>query len=64
MAQCIVECVTLGFIKAFPSEYVVGFTSGTGFGGIVGSGSWILCKAIGISNTTIFLIFMPLLLVY
>ena len=39
MAQSIGECINLGFLKAFPSEYLVGFTSGTGFAGIAGAGA-------------------------
>lgn len=64
MAQTLGECVNLGFIKELPSEYIIGFTSGTGFAGIAGSGVWLVCNAIGLSNTYVFLIFMPLLLVY
>lgn len=64
LAQCIGECVNLGFLKAFPSEHIVGFTSGTGFAGIAGAGAWLFCRAIGLNNTQVFLVFMPLLVVY
>ena len=64
LSQAIGECVNLGFLKAFPSEYLVGFTSGTGFAGIAGAGAWIVCRAIGLSNPQVFLIFMPLLGLY
>lgn len=63
-AQAIGECVNLGFLKAFPSEYIVGFTSGTGFAGIAGSGGWLICQAIGLKGYQVFLIFTPLLVVY
>ena len=64
MAQSIGECINLGFLKAFPSEYLVGFTSGTGFAGIAGAGAWLICRAIGLTNMQVFLIFIPLLLIY
>ncbi|OMJ91577.1 hypothetical protein SteCoe_5832 [Stentor coeruleus] len=64
MCQSLGECVNLGYIKAFPSEYLVGFTSGTGFAGIAGSGAWLFCRAIGLQNFEVFLIFMPLIVVY
>ncbi|OMJ73353.1 hypothetical protein SteCoe_27980 [Stentor coeruleus] len=64
MCQSLGECVNLGFIKAFPSDYLVGFTSGTGFAGIAGSGAWLICKIIGLKNFEVFLIFMPLIVIY
>jgi hypothetical protein len=50
--------------KAFPPECVVGFTSGTGFAGIAGSGTWLIFKTIGISSSTAFLILSPIGLLY
>jgi battenin len=64
MAQSIGECVNLGFLKAFPSDYIVGFTSGTGFAGIAGSGAWLICNAIGLHGYQVFLLFSPLIIVY
>ena len=32
------ECINLAFNKSFPSDYVVGFSSGTGFAGVFGAG--------------------------
>ena len=64
LAQTIGECVNLGFLKAFPSDYIVGFTSGTGFAGIAGAGAWLMCKALRLTNTQVFLVFIPLIAVY
>ena len=64
LAQTIGECVNLGFLKAFPSDYIVGFTSGTGFAGIAGAGAWLMCKALGLTNSQVFLVFIPLIAVY
>ena len=64
MAQSIGECVNLGFLKAFPSDYIVGYSSGTGFAGIAGSGAWLICNAIGLHGYQVFLLFSPLLVVY
>ena len=64
LAQIIGECVNLGFLKAFPSDYIVGFTSGTGFAGIAGAGAWLMCKALALTNSQVFLVFMPLIAFY
>ena len=36
------EAVVLGFLKAYPSGLVTGWSSGTGMAGIMGSGTYLL----------------------
>ena len=38
------ECINLAFNKSFPSEYVVGFSSGSGFAGVLGTGILLVLK--------------------
>ena len=54
----------IGFLKNFPGETVGFYGSGTGFAGIFGSGTLIILKAIGLSDTAIYLIASPTLVPY
>jgi hypothetical protein len=38
----------IGYMKAIPAEFVLGWSSGTGIAGITGSGTYLLLKTIGL----------------
>eukprot|EP01113_Clastostelium_recurvatum_P040021 TRINITY_DN6178_c0_g1_i4.p1 TRINITY_DN6178_c0_g1~~TRINITY_DN6178_c0_g1_i4.p1 ORF type:complete len:443 (-),score=104.66 TRINITY_DN6178_c0_g1_i4:40-1341(-) len=59
------ESVLLGYMKGYPSEIVNGWSSGTGMAGVAGSMSYILLSGvIQLSNRDIFIILLPLCVVY
>jgi battenin len=58
------ESVMLGYMRQFPSEYIGGWSSGTGFAGVGGAGFYIVMVAAGLRNFTIFLIMIPLVFIY
>jgi len=46
IAMCFGESTILGYLKGFPAELVVGWSSGTGFAGVVGAGLVVLLLAL------------------
>ena len=42
--------LNIGFLKAFPSQLVTGWSCGTGFAGVIGAGFYILMKGIGLND--------------
>ena len=64
LAQCWGEAVMLGFLKAFPSELVVGFSSGTGFAGVGGTLLWVAYRAGNVADFIVYLSVLPLLILY
>jgi battenin len=38
LTSCFGESVILGYLKGFPADLVVGWSSGTGFAGVIGAG--------------------------
>ena len=58
------ESTMIGFLKNFPGETVGFYGSGTGFAGIFGSGTLIILKACGLSDSAIYLIASPTLVPY
>ncbi len=42
LTSCFGESTILGYLKGFPAELVVGWSSGTGFAGVVGAGLVVL----------------------
>ena len=64
MSSSMGEATFLGYCKEFP-HHVVGFvSSGTGFAGISGTGTLLVLKGLGLSNTSVFLISSPTYLIY
>lgn len=53
-----------GFMKAFPSETFVGYSSGTGGAGIVGSFYYLFLKAYGFDPSHIFVYLIPAYIIY
>lgn len=58
------ECIILGFNKAFPPNTVVGFSSGTGSAGILGTSIWIGLSAAGVPMWGIYAVLAPGLIAY
>jgi hypothetical protein len=59
------EAVVLGFLKAFPSDLVVGWSSGTGMAGVLGAGTYLLLRGLAnLSITNTLLVLLPLQAVY
>jgi battenin len=58
------ECIILGFNKAFPPNTVVGFSSGTGSAGILGTSIWIGLTAAGVPMWGIYAILAPGVIAY
>jgi battenin len=61
--QALGEAVILGYLKAFPSDLVSGWSSGTGMAGIMGSGSFLLLHGVAklsIAEVFLFLFFLNL----
>lgn len=58
------ESATLGYLRKYPAEMVSGWSSGTGWAGVGGSGLYLGLVAIGLSNQMIFLLMIPLVLIY
>ena len=50
----------IGYLKAFPSELVSGWSSGTGMAGMFGSGLLLVLKALNFPLTSIFFILIPI----
>eukprot|EP00826_Nyctotherus_ovalis_P029771 TRINITY_DN2361_c0_g1_i4.p2 TRINITY_DN2361_c0_g1~~TRINITY_DN2361_c0_g1_i4.p2 ORF type:complete len:189 (-),score=25.52 TRINITY_DN2361_c0_g1_i4:585-1151(-) len=46
LTSCFGESVILGYLKGFPADLVVGWSSGTGFAGVVGAGLVVLLTAL------------------
>ncbi len=42
LTACFGESTILGYLKGFPAELIVGWSSGTGFAGVVGAGLVVL----------------------
>ena len=71
LASCLIgisqgmgEATFLGFMKGYPSHTVGYVSSGTGFGGLSGTGTLLILQGKGLSNQYIFLIMCPTILVY
>lgn len=45
LTSCFGESVILGYLKGFPADLVVGWSSGTGFAGVVGAGLVVILFA-------------------
>ena len=45
LTSCFGESVILGYLKGFPAELVVGWSSGTGFAGVFGAGLVVILSA-------------------
>ena len=58
------EATFLGFLKSFPSKLVGAVSSGTGFAGLSGTGILLILQSINLSNTAIFLIATPTVVIY
>jgi hypothetical protein len=58
------EVVVLGIVKEFPPDFIAGYSSGTGFAGVVGAGLPLVLRALGLGETVIFLLAVPSALVY
>ena len=64
MSSSMGEATFLGFTKGFPTHVVGYVSSGTGFAGISGTLTLLVLQTIGLSNTLIFLLVSPTLLIY
>lgn len=64
LAQCWGEAVMLGFLKAFPSELVGGWSSGTGFAGVGGTLLWVAYRAGKVPTFIVYLSVLPLFVLY
>eukprot|EP00359_Climacostomum_virens_P000706 CAMPEP_0204896814 /NCGR_PEP_ID=MMETSP1397-20131031/375_1 /ASSEMBLY_ACC=CAM_ASM_000891 /TAXON_ID=49980 /ORGANISM="Climacostomum Climacostomum virens, Strain Stock W-24" /LENGTH=402 /DNA_ID=CAMNT_0052064479 /DNA_START=606 /DNA_END=1815 /DNA_ORIENTATION=- len=53
------ECIILGFNKAFAPNTVVGFSSGTGIAGVLGTSIWIGLTAAGVPMWGIYTVLAP-----
>jgi battenin len=58
------ESVALGYMERFPSTTVGGWSSGTGMSGVLASLIYMGLGAAGLSNAGIFLVSIPLVVVY
>jgi hypothetical protein len=64
MSSSMGEATFLGYCSGFPGHVVGYVSSGTGCAGLTGTGGLLLLQAYGFSNSTIFLIASPSLLIY
>lgn len=60
----IANVTAVGFMKTFPARVVSGFSSGTGFAGIVGSGITLMSKVVSLPFSMLCLIFIPVSICY
>jgi len=60
----VANVTAVGFMKTFPARVVTGFSSGTGFAGIVGSGVVVLTKAVKLQFEYVCLAFIPISIMY
>jgi hypothetical protein len=58
------EAVFCGFLKGFPSYMIGDVSVGTGFSGIFATGTLLFAKWIGMSNTTLFMIETPSIIIF
>ena len=56
LTSCFGESVILGYLKGFPAELVVGWSSGTGFAGVVGAGIVVVLLALEFQLFAVFII--------
>lgn len=54
LTSCFGESVILGYLKGFPADLVVGWSSGTGFAGVVGAGLVVLLTALNFELFAVF----------
>ena len=64
IASGIGEAAFISYLKGFPSHLVGYVSSGTGFAGISGTFGLLLLKAMNLSNTVIYLIMAPTLIIF
>lgn len=64
MSQGLGEATFLGFLKEYPSHTVGYVSSGTGFAGIFGSGTYLTFQAFDIPNQYVFIFACPTILIY
>lgn len=64
MSSALGESITLGFIKAFPSELVGYWGTGTGFSGLFATGILLLLKSAGFTSGEVFFVVIPTVLPY
>eukprot|EP00826_Nyctotherus_ovalis_P029773 TRINITY_DN2361_c0_g1_i6.p1 TRINITY_DN2361_c0_g1~~TRINITY_DN2361_c0_g1_i6.p1 ORF type:complete len:328 (-),score=83.83 TRINITY_DN2361_c0_g1_i6:79-1062(-) len=64
LTSCFGESVILGYLKGFPADLVVGWSSGTGFAGVVGAGLVVLLTALDFELFAIYLVALGLVLFY
>lgn len=62
--QSIGEGVMIAFIKKFPSDCISGWSSGTGFAGLVGAGLYLALKAFDVKTWIVFSCGIPFLIMY
>eukprot|EP00743_Colponemidia_sp_Colp-15_P006146 GILK01006606.1.p1 GENE.GILK01006606.1~~GILK01006606.1.p1 ORF type:complete len:460 (+),score=74.39 GILK01006606.1:123-1382(+) len=58
------ESVNLGFLRAFPSELVGAWSSGTGMAGVLGSGLYLILSSANLQDSLIFFVASPFAVVY
>ena len=58
------ESVMLGHLKRFPPRLVSGWSSGTGGAGLAGAGLFLALESLGLSYSAIFLMSVPLVVLY
>ncbi|ORC85268.1 uncharacterized protein TM35_000361280 [Trypanosoma theileri] len=64
MASCYGESLFLGYIERMPSLQIGSWSSGTGLSGVVASLSFLGLTSAGLRNSYIFLISIPILVIY
>ena len=58
------ESVFLGYLKKFSPDLVAGWSSGTGFAGLLGAGFYLGLDLLGLSQLTIFALQIPIAISY
>lgn len=64
MMQAFGESVVLGFLKVFPTELVVGWSSGTGMAGMLGTSLVIILRSFDVKLPIVFSVLIPFEFVY
>jgi battenin len=62
--QSIGEGVMIAFIKKFPSQCISGWSSGTGFAGLVGAGLYLAFKSFHVRSFIVFSSIIPFIILY
>lgn len=58
------EVTIFGVLKFYPADFIVGFSSGTGMAGIIGSGVILGLRSIGMDDQSIFMCGLPAVILY